>query len=185
MGLSLPDSIDPQRFAEERARCQGRVALAGLARLQDTWPDQQGEAQVSLAGTVDHEGWRILDLTVAATLTGRCERCLQPLAVPLATTSRLAVVASEDLIGRLPEAYDPLLVATAETRIRVADLVEDEILLALPMIPCHEGQACPEALVPSAVEIWEGPRVEEQDPDGGRRENPFAALAQWRKPPTE
>ena len=65
-----------------------------------------------------------------------CQRCLEPLRLALDVTVSLGLVHGEAEADRLPEEYEPLLVP--EGVIRVADLVEDELLLALPRIPRHE-----------------------------------------------
>ena len=66
-----------------------------------------------------------------------CQRCLGPLRLPLRVAVSLALIRaeSEPEFARLPSQREPLLAAGAD--LAVADLVEDELLLALPQIPRH------------------------------------------------
>ena len=71
---------------------------------------------------------------------------------------------------RLPERYDPLVVS-GQT-LSVAALVEEEILLALPAIPRHEGEAC------TAAKASDLQQRQENDVSEASAANPFAVLAQ-------
>lgn len=81
----------------------------------------------------------------------------------------LALVRGMDEARRLPERYDPLLVS--ESLIRPRDLIEDELLLALPQIPMHDPGVCTVASQPPS-----GQGADAQTRDVG----PFAALAEWK-----
>ena len=70
----------------------------------------------------------------------RCQRCLEAMPYPVDVRFRLAVVQSAGEAERLPEALDPLLIS--EGRLRVADVVEDELLLSLPLVPKHAPEHC-------------------------------------------
>jgi uncharacterized protein len=95
-----------------------------------------------------------------------CQRCLGPVKIALHAEPHLAWVKTDEALAALPEEYDPLL--SADGRVALADLVADELLLALPLVPRHEGgTACrdlPEAAAESAT------------PDEERKK-PFAELA--------
>jgi len=104
-----------------------------------------------------------------------CQRCLGPLPLRLAVPVSLGLIRAEaeaaglpeayDPLG-LPEAYDPLLVA--DEGARVADWVEDELLLALPQIPRHEDRRDCEA---------NGYRAPGDEASRAERRRPFAGLA--------
>lgn len=112
--------------------------------------------------------WLQLAATTAVTL--QCQRCLQPLAEPLALDRWFRFAESEDEAARLDEELeDDVLVVTRTFDLR--ELVEDELILALPLVPRHEN--CPEPL-PMAAGEEQG--LEETAP------NPFAALAALKRP---
>lgn len=132
--LSVPTKINPWRLAAESGRLEGRLALAALPRLA-TLNRIDGEVMIALTGGVDEHGVAFLEGLLSTEIELECQRCLGPLRLPLTVEVLLGVVRSEAQAERLPERYDLLLVADAE--VTVADLVEDELLLALPPIPRH------------------------------------------------
>ena len=105
----------------------------------------------------------MLQADTSAWLT--CQRCLQPMAEPLAVDTRIRFVRGEAQAEALDgeEDYDVLALARS---LDLRALVEDELLLALPIVPRHE--VCPQPLAVAAE-----PDADEAAP----RENPFAALA--------
>lgn len=114
------------------------------------------------------ESW--LELEAHTHVTLQCQRCLQALQQPLAMQRRFRFVASEAEAERLDaDSDDDHLVM--QPRLDLRALVEDELILELPLVPRHEG-TCPEPL-PLAT----APAAEPE-----ARPNPFAALAALRKP---
>jgi uncharacterized protein len=95
-----------------------------------------------------------------------CQRCLEAVRYELRAQTVLAVVAGLDEARLLPETYDPLLVS--DRLIRPLDLIEDEILLALPQIPKHDMAECAGAAPGRGLD-----RVDDS--------NPFDVLADWKR----
>jgi len=93
-----------------------------------------------------------------------CQRCLKAVAVPLATERSFLFVHGEDAAAQLDtDSEDDVLALTRALDLR--ELIEDELLLALPIVPRHE--VCP---VPLVAPVDDEGVVEEKP-------NPFAALA--------
>jgi uncharacterized protein len=159
---SLPNRIDPWCLAAESGRLEGSLALATLPRLVAALHRADGVVDVMLAAGADRRGVRFVKGIVRTELELICQRCLGVLRLPLAATVSLGLARSEAEADRLPEEYEPLLVP--EGAISVADLVEDELLLALPRIPRHEDPRDCEA---------NGYRM----PDGVEHDPPLATLA--------
>jgi uncharacterized protein len=110
-----------------------------------------------------------LELEAHAHVTLQCQRCLQALQRPLSLERRFRFVGSEAEAERLDaDSEDDHLVMTVRLDLRA--LVEDELILELPLVPRHESP-CPQPL----------PRPEPGEPAGEARPNPFAALAALRK----
>ena len=156
------DAID---LARSGGQLQGELPLSGMRRLTEGQPGQRDAvASWHLQGTSDILGRHFLALDVEAAPWVVCQRCLRPFAYPLSAHGRF-VLTTDDASLEADEADDdapePL---QATTRLDVAALVEDELILALPYAPRH--QVCPAEdgeAAPSA-----------------RRESPFAALAGWK-----
>ena len=172
MFAELPDWIDPWQAVAAQAEFFGTWPLAGLARLGPELAHTAGMLRFRLAFSREAEGRRgLVHGEVSATLGLVCQRCLEPFEHEVQASLALALVSGLDEARALPDAYDPLLVTGTEM-IRPLDLLEDELLLALPQIPRHPLASCGAR---SRVETLATSR-EESAP---RR--PFAILAHWRR----
>ena len=153
----LPEVVDPFGFAEKGRRLKGRLPLSGLDRLVPLLARSEGEVELSLH-FVKEGRQPLIEGTVSATLWLTCQCCLESLSWPVASQLSLGIVGSVDEALRLPERFEALVVES-EAGILLADLIQDELLLAIPSIPQH-----PTCLLPgqhSAVDD---------------RPNPFAVL---------
>ena len=154
-------------MAEAGREFSGSLDLAGLARLAPLLVSQQGALNVQLTLDRDKAGIRFLAGRVRGQLELECQRCLGPMEFPLDSEFRLGLVRSEDEAERLPATYEPLLVG--EEPLLLAEIVEDEVLLALPTVALHREPHPCAAQQPEAL------------PEGVQRENPFAVLAQLKR----
>jgi uncharacterized protein len=160
LGGEWPQS-DLTRLAE------GVMALPGDGVAAPVRWSAHGEQRPQAGGAA--ETW--LHLEVHTHVTLQCQRCLQPMTEPLAVDRWFRFVASEDEAARLDEECDDdVLVLSRAFDLR--ELAEDELILALPIVPRHA--VCQEPLPSDA---GDDPIDEEEAP------NPFAALAALRRPP--
>lgn len=187
MSVSFPDLLDPKKAVAQRAVYEGQFPLKRLPRLKQLlWQDEserpiRSDAQPS--GDVaryrfefgpDSDGRATVTGAVAARLPLRCQRCFERYDLVVDTAVSLALVTGLDEAGDLPSQYEPLMVE--DRLMRPADLIEDELILAVPAVPRHrEGECQPLpaviADVPSASggeESWSGPEASR---------HPFASLA--------
>lgn len=164
----LPERIEPLRLADAGRRFEGSIDLAGLARLVPLLVTDEGQLQVSLEFDRDEAGIRYLAGQVRGRLRLICQRCMQPLDFEVDNRFRLGLVHGEEDGQRLPPSYEPLIVASEP--MPTAQIVEDEVLLALPIVVMHQEPH------PCAA-----PKQVEPLPEGMQRENPFAVLAQLKR----
>jgi uncharacterized protein len=109
-----------ERIAEYLANCEGMVTgSVGLSRE---------------AGRI------VAEVVLATTLAMRCQRCLQSVVLPIESCSRVVLLEDEAAAQQVPPELETAL--APEGRLRLVDLVEEELLLALPAAPRHAG-ACP------------------------------------------
>lgn len=155
MSAQPPELIDPWRALDAGARYAGSLGLARMARLRESLRESDGEARFTLAFSRDPEGRGLVRGEIQARLILTCQRCLEAMALPVQASLELALVTGLDQARLLPEDLDPLLV-TEET-LRLADLIEDELLLALPQIPMHDPGACPQGQGGGEEEGAQGP----------------------------
>lgn len=158
----LPEFIDPLALVEKRRQFKGSLPLSQMTRLHDLLFDREGEVDFDLR--FGKEG-RIAAVTgsVQAKLKLQCQCCLGSIPWTVDSIVSLGVVSSIDEADRLPEGYEPLLLE-GET-LPLTDIVQEELLLAIPTIPQHDR--CGPA----------DPPVREMAPEPAKRPNPFAVLA--------
>jgi len=175
----LPAQIDPFRFAEARRMVRGSLALAGLARLAPLLASTDGELTVELEFDVDELGVRFVQGTIVGELALTCQRCLEPMSWPVDVAMAGALVRSEQEGERLPAAYEPLLIESVP--VRLADLIEEELLLSLPQVPMHPEAQCPatELIRRDSLRGEEGGTAGADEE--GERENPFAVLSELKR----
>lgn len=166
--LTVSDSIagtvlDCLEFARSGGVLERSVGLAELPRLADVLVTSEGFLSVRLEGWRDDAGKSWLQVDIAGEPVLCCQRCLGGVKFPLAISSRLQLIApgedwpDDDLVDDSADAI------TAEKALAVLSLVEDEVLLALPIAPRHEQCEAPSA---NAT---------------GHGASPFAALADFKK----
>ena len=129
---SLPD-LD--RLAERGAALAGEIELAKLARLGDVLLADSGSVRASLRFRQRSSGWLTVELEYAATLKLSCQRCLEPLAHHVNARVEIGLVENESVEKHLPEGCEPYVLE--DGRLLPAALVEDELLVSLPLVPRH------------------------------------------------
>jgi uncharacterized protein len=136
----LPDYIEPLCLAEQRAQMQGVVDLKSCDRLTAACGLQSSAADVRLDFGIDEHGFRYLALHARATVQLSCGRCLEPLQLNVESRCVLGMAPDEAGAERLPAAYEPLIVAPEPIALR--ELIEDELLLSLPLVAMHPVGQC-------------------------------------------
>jgi uncharacterized protein len=134
MSGRLPEYINPLQFADQRRRLEGTVRIDGLTRLADALMNTDGDVTVDLVFGRDGRTATVTG-TIQADLQLQCQCCLDVLHWPVSVTVRLGMVSSLDAAGLLSEDYEPLVLEAEQ--IAVADIVQDELLLAIPYCPQH------------------------------------------------
>jgi uncharacterized protein len=155
--------LDADSLATAGTVIEREFRIADFARLADRLARPEGTATARFALS-RIEGVATGELSVRATAELTCQRCLAPVRRVLESQSRLALVASDEA----PVPADHEAVACDPQRLDLAALVEDELLLALPLIARHaDGEACALAAAAAA-------QVASDEPAAMRR--PFAGL---------
>lgn len=160
--------INSAEFAKKALELHDIIAVSQFSRLSDVVASSAGTLNYRIVGSVDGGGKSGLDLYVQGDLQLICQRCLEPFKFGLDIASKFFIVADEDAIPAIEqngsEAGSDEDYLVAEAQMRVFDLIEDEILLALPLAPRHEAASCSG-----------GNKLSEL-----KKPNPFAALQGWK-----
>jgi len=146
--MSHQPVIDGFEFASAGATQEGTLPLSSFPRLQDVLVSSAGEARYALHGMRDERGRPGLRLSVQAMLPLRCQRCLGTLAYEVEAEELLVLAASQEEIDAEPASVDAPDRVVAGKEMALRDLVEDELILALPYAPRHEGCEAPERVEP-------------------------------------
>jgi uncharacterized protein len=129
--------LDIDRLADGEADIDFAVPLAELTRLRSQLASVEGLVRGRVHFTRE-AGFAVADLTLSGAATLVCQRCLQAMTEPVNGSGRVALIATEADASRVPEHLEPVLASGG--RISVGELVEEELLLALPIVPLH-GEA--------------------------------------------
>jgi uncharacterized protein len=155
--------IDAFEFCRLKERLDGETAVADFPRLAEETVDKSGVLRWSLQGGSNLHGHPQMVLAVSGTVKLMCQRCLAPMSFAFENEAVLVLAADE---GGADE-IDALLndesveVIVGSKAFNIAEVIEDEALLVLPLSPKHE--TCPGQLVLPATKEAE-------------KESPFAIL---------
>ena len=131
--------IDGFEFASAGANKQGVLPLVGFPRLRDMLADDAGEVAYQLDGARDEHGRPSLRVRVQGTLQLRCQRCLEAMPFDVESDELLVLAGTLAEIHAEPADVNAADRVVAGKEMPVRDLVEDELILALPYAPRHEG----------------------------------------------
>jgi uncharacterized protein len=157
--------LDVDRLSRGEMQIDFEVPLAELPRLRSRIAGIGG----SVRGTVRfgrRSRFAVADLSLAGTASLQCQRCMQPMDLDLDSTTHVALILAEADAAEVPEELEPVL--AREGRISAAELVEEELLLALPIVALHAQLS--ECAVPKAAPLLA------QDAPEHVTQRPFAGL---------
>lgn len=195
--MRWPDGYraDPVREAARGAHREGETALASLGRLlaasaEGAPDDGSVRWQVWLSRRREGADDLELRLSAQASLHLPCARCLGPVRTHVEVDRRFRLVPDESQAAALDAHADDHDVLWLEPGLDLAGLLEDELLLALPMLPRHER--CPDPLAPGqggddVPRDASAARDDAARPSGAAADTvrPFADLAERLKRPRD
>ncbi len=157
-----------QKELTRKGYYEGSIALSALPRVGELLHSENvaGEdRQVDISFEFVRNDYDVPTIVgqLQASLALQCQRCLQALEMPLKLEFRLMIDASDELVR--DSSLDTLY--SDEGFIDLFEVVEDELILAIPLVALHEDTAC--------NEYWP---VSETETETAAKENPFSVLAQ-------
>lgn len=171
MSGSWPSIIDPVQLAEKGTRFNGDFPLKGMRRLLELCANDAGSVQIDLRFEHDEgNNVRVLWGTINARVHVTCQRCLEPFALALHSESRLVLLTPGEQPALLEPDGTPVDSLVIEHPLSLSELIEDELLLVMPMIPNHAPADCAAAKKASG----DAPKV-------AQKKNPFSVLEQLKR----
>lgn len=167
MSTGLPDTVDAWRMVAQGRCFEGSLPLVSMTRLADSLVTVEGNIQFIIEFGRDDFEVAFIALHVEGQLPLLCQRSLEPFDWPFSINTKLGLISREEDETGLPAGYEALLIQNDE--VRLADVVEDELILALPLVPIRSGSEVEKEL------IWLSEESSSEKP------HPFAALSAIKK----
>ena len=137
---SLPATVDPIKLADSGTRLTGELPVKAMGCLCALCLDESSTVSISLS--FERSGDRGLGRmqgTIAANLQVVCQRCLQKMTLVLRAEPSVILIRAQDREDLIARDTDSLVV---DGPILLSNIVEDELLLAMPMVPMHDIDEC-------------------------------------------
>jgi len=131
-------AIDGLEFARHQSRLSGTRRAGRFVRLRELLRGDAGSVHYELQGLPEVQGRPALRLEISGSLPLLCQRCLGPLDHPLRAAALLLLYEDEAELAARPLEVDGPEAILAGREMSVLELVEDEMLLAVPQAPKHE-----------------------------------------------
>ena len=169
MSARLPVRFDPYQFVSNETILHGELPIKQFERLSDALVTSTGSVDIALQF---HRigSWRNCvsgDCKTKVILI--CQRCLRECEHQISSEIRLGFVDKESSLERLPDDIEPFMMNDEKT-IHLVDLLEDDLLLQIPLTPMHANRDnCDPDMTKYEVS-------EAEEPEAPKRENPFSVL---------
>ena len=169
--VKIPITLDPVRSAQKQVSYDGIVLFEKLPRLLEVVTGNKGEGEVKIHFRKDEQGISVVEGSANAHIKTVCQRCNGELGLDLELDFAYSPIGIGKSSEHLPSCYD-VVEMDEEGEINLHQLVEDELMLAIPIVPMHEESHCRFSEKPlSFGEI----KAEDDKP------NPFEILKQLKK----
>ena len=164
MSSGLPDQVDVWRMVSGRRCFSGSIRVSELTRLRGSLAGEEGSIACDLEFDTDELDQAYVQVQVQGELPLVCQRTLEVYRQPVSISLRLGLIRREEQEAALAPGYEAFLVP-ADGMVAPVDLVEDELILALPLVPTRPD---------SVVAVLDNEDAKPQRP------NPFAVLEKMR-----
>src|SRR5579885_754308 len=168
MSAILPERVDAERMVAARREFRGSLPVSSLPRLSEAIRDNRGTIAYEMEFGREAPGVSCLVVRLRTRLRLECQRTLEPFEHPLRVDVRLGLIEHERDEAGLPAGYEPLLLENGT--LQPAQVIEDELLLALPAFPVKPGSEA----------VAEEPDEKAQDVPPVA-DNPFAILRELKQ----
>jgi uncharacterized protein len=124
-----------ESFADREVTLSGELDVRVLTRLVSLLHSDVGSVSATLGFQQRRDGWLAAVLDYRASVELVCQRCLEPFRQELTQSVNVVVADSDSLPATVPEGFEPFELAGG--RLQPVELVEDELIVAIPLVPKH------------------------------------------------
>ncbi|HUQ28308.1 MAG TPA: YceD family protein [Usitatibacter sp.] len=157
--------IHPERMSEKAQVFEGTADLAELYDLADTLANTDGELRYKVTAVLEPGPRKVVSCIIEGFVFLMCQKTLEAFRHEIRVCDRLILVDSESELPPIEEENDVEDYVVVDGPIDVRDLVDEAVLLALPMVPRKPGLE----------------DADSRKPEGTPKESPFAALERLKK----
>lgn len=127
---------DLESLANRGVTLGGELTIGKLTRLKSLLHSDVGSVSATLRFRQRGDGWLATELGLKATVELVCQRCLEPFRHELAETANVVLADAAAVPASVPAGFEPF--ELEEGRLQPAELVEEELIVAIPLVPKHE-----------------------------------------------
>lgn len=128
-----------EALADREGVISGELELRRFARLVGMLHSDAGSVRASLKFNQRRDGWLEVAVHYEASVELTCQRCLEPFHHELAGDVNVVLTDGESTAAVVPEGFDPY--ELTEGRFSPMQLIEDELIMSIPLAPKHERPA--------------------------------------------
>ncbi|MEY0024253.1 23S rRNA accumulation protein YceD [Providencia rettgeri] len=164
-------TIDAQRAAQKNLDYVGSYTPEQVARLAESVVSVDSDVETELSFNIDKQRLTVIEGKSDVDLTLQCQRCGKNFKHHAYVSYCFSPVVNDEKAEALPELYEPIQIDEFG-EIDLLGMIEDEIILSLPVVPVHDSEHC---------EVFEADMVYGELPPEAEKPNPFAVLASLKK----
>jgi uncharacterized protein len=127
---------DLESLANRGVTLGGKLTIGKLARLKSLLHSDVGSVSATLRFRQRGDGWLATELGLKATVELVCQRCLEPFRHEVAETANVVLADAVSVPAAVPAGFEPF--ELVDGRLQPAELVEEELIVAIPLVPKHE-----------------------------------------------
>lgn len=165
--VKLPLTIDPLRTAQKSLDYAGIYSADQAVRLAESVVSVDGDINAELSFNIDNQRLVVIAGKASVPVTLMCQRCNHNFEYTVHATYCFSPIKNDEQAEALPAGYEPIEVDNFG-EIDLLALIEDELILSLPIAPVHEYEHC---------EVSDADMIFGQLPPEAEKPNPFAVLA--------
>jgi len=165
----IPSYVDTRKVFQSEGKLIGSIGLERLTRFRELLANDNAEVEVELEFSLNRSKQQLITGEVRAKVEVACQRCLEPVLIRFSDNIALALVRRESDVAKLEKSLDPWMVE--DHKLSLAELVEEQLLLGMPIVSTHEDVNC---LTRLEYEKQHLDAPGEEEPAQGK--NPFAVL---------
>ena len=138
----LPVKIDHRKLARQGQTLKCSLPKQHFVRFSEILAEDDGDIKVELVFSKGKQDRTQIHGSLSSIIKLVCQNCLKPFSFILECPIDLEIVANESEVAGVGEGID--LIVAEDSEIKLAEILEDELLMSVPMIPRHPQVRCPD-----------------------------------------